>query len=140
MLSPGLEKGDIYISVPTVRLNHGGVSYSFTTPLPNIFGLWSSDNDDLEDEEEEASGGTLGQDTKKPAITNYSGPEITFNAGIRGTIRSTERLFNYMSGGVQKSSRVRTPTGYSRCLLTHNYLCSGLRQVCHDTGKLHLER
>jgi hypothetical protein len=133
MVSPGDEEGEVYLSVPIVRPNRAGVSYAFTTPLPDIFRLWSSGSDDLEASNEESDQG------KKNRTEPDSSPEVTFNAGINGIVRSSEKKVKYMDNGVEKITKVRTSTGYCGCLLIF-HLYPGSRPACYHAGSLHLGR
>lgn len=134
MVSPGEEEDEVYISVPTVRPNRAGVTYSFTTPLHDIFSLWSSSSDEPEASNEESD-----QDKKKRSEQDSSSPEVTFNAGISGTVRSRERTVKYMEDGVEKVAKVRRSTGYCGCLLML-HLCTGSQPACYYAGSLQLGR
>ncbi|CRG87431.1 DnaJ homolog subfamily C member 11 homolog [Talaromyces islandicus] len=100
MLSPGEEEGGVYISVPEVRPNRAGVSYSFTTPLPDISSLWSSSSDGLEVSDEESDQG------KQKRAESDNSPEVTFNAEISGTLRATQRKVAYLEDGIEKTTKI----------------------------------
>lgn len=133
MMSPGEEEDEIYISMPTVLPNRAGVTYSFTTPLHNIFSFWSSNTDDLEDSDEESDQG------KKERTESDSPPEVTFNAGISGAVRNRERRVRYMEHGIEKFAMVSISTGYCGFLLML-HLCTGSQPACYHDGSLQLGR
>lgn len=125
MVSPGEEEGEVYLSVPTVRPNRAGISYAFTTPLPDISSLWSSGSDDIEASNEE-----LEQGKNKHSEPITSPPQVTINAGISGRVRATTRQVSYVEDGVEKTAMVSNPP----VLLAALNLGVGIRHTFSNIG------